>query len=306
MNSSNRTPLQDQPVAAGHHLHQLHPVLHRVTCANPSMFTGPGTNTYIVGDQTRMIVDPGPLREDHLSSLQEFVSSICDPADVGWIAVTHTHGDHSPGVQGLRRLFPNAITYGAPHLGQDATFMPQRIAQHGDVIDLGSARVQAIHTPGHASNHFCFYEETTQTLLTGDHIMQGSTVVINPPDGNMTEYIEALRRLKALDVAALAPAHGQLITQPMAAIDALIAHRLKRENKVLRALEDVHETGATLEDLVARVYDDVGRERHGIAKRSLLAHLLRLRTFGSAEIRGDVWHHIPGASAPTFLSATPA
>ena len=144
----------------------------------------------------------------------------------------------------------------------------------GDTLDTGEFVLRAVHTPGHASNHLCFRHETHRWLFTGDHIMNGSTVVIDPPDGNMKHYLESLERLKALELAALAPGHGDVIDSPLDAIDWLIGHRLKREAKVVSALET--HPGLTLTELTPHVYSEVDPGLHSLASRSLLAHLGKL------------------------------
>jgi glyoxylase-like metal-dependent hydrolase (beta-lactamase superfamily II) len=138
--------------------------------------------------------------------------------------------------------------------------------------------LQAIHTPGHASNHLCYLLEDEKILFTGDHVMQGSTVVINPPDGDMQAYLDSLGGLLEVDAAYLAPGHGFLIEHPAKEIDRLLRHRLKREAKVVEALR---QTGAaTLDTLVTVAYDDVAARVHPVASRSLLAHLIKLEADG--------------------------
>jgi glyoxylase-like metal-dependent hydrolase (beta-lactamase superfamily II) len=139
-----------------------------------------------------------------------------------------------------------------------------------------STTLRAIHTPGHASNHLCYLLEEERTLLTGDHVMQLSTVVINPPDGDMAAYLASLRSLLELDLEWLAPGHGFLMPEPRRAIDWIVNHRLKREAKVIDALRDLG-PAVSIEALVEQVYDDVPQRMHGIATRSLKAHLIKLR-----------------------------
>jgi glyoxylase-like metal-dependent hydrolase (beta-lactamase superfamily II) len=144
-----------------------------------------------------------------------------------------------------------------------------------------------IHTPGHAGNHLCYLLEEEKLLFTGDHVMQASTVVINPPDGDMAAYIASLRSLLDLDLEWLAPGHGFLMAQPRAAMEAIIAHRLKREAKVVGAMEQ--RGAATLADLLPIVYADVPPRLHPMALRSLNAHLLKLRDDGRALERDGIW-----------------
>ena len=155
----------------------------------------------------------------------------------------------------------------------------------------------AVHTPGHASNHVCYRHEALRWLFTGDHIMSGSTVVIDPPDGNMQRYIESLERLKSLDLVALAPGHGPLIENPDELVDWLIDHRLKREAKIVTSLENY--SGLSVRDLTPVVYDEVDKKLYGLAERSLLAHLLKLEAEGRARNENDKWRSIPDVSEST-------
>jgi len=249
----------------------LAPGVRRLVAPNPGMMTGPGTNTYLVGEDNVAVIDPGPRIEAHIDAIQAQ-----SPGRIRWILCTHTHPDHSPAAM------PLASATGAELLGipapagkvQDKSFAPHRVLADGDTLDTGEFVLRAVHTPGHASNHLCFRHETHRWLFTGDHIMNGSTVVIDPPDGNMKHYLESLERLKALELAALAPGHGDVIDSPLDAIDWLIGHRLKREAKVVSALET--HPGLTLTELTPYVYSEVDPGLHGLASRSLLAHLGKL------------------------------
>jgi glyoxylase-like metal-dependent hydrolase (beta-lactamase superfamily II) len=145
-----------------------------------------------------------------------------------------------------------------------------------------------VHTPGHASNHLCYRHAALGWLFTGDHIIDGSTVVIDPPDGNMGDYLRSLEKLKRLDITAIAPGHGNLIERPGAAIDWIIAHRLEREAKIARVL--AAQPGATLGGLVQHAYDEVDASLHPIAERSLLAHLEKLEVESRARRAGERWY----------------
>lgn len=265
---------------------RLTPRVRRVTARNPGVMTGPGTNTYLVGTgQECAVIDPGPVDEGHLQALLAAA-----PGPLRYILVTHTHKDHSPGAMPLK-----AAT-GAPLLGrktshrhwQDPGFAPDRELQHDDRLTLGPGNtLRVIHTPGHASNHLCYLLEEERILFTGDHIIQGSTVVIDPPDGDMGAYLQSLESLLREPLDFLAPGHGTLIPRPHEAIRALIRHRLRREAKVIGALPS--EPPADLSTLVRRVYDDVPSQLHALAQRSLLAHLLKLEAEGRARRVADSW-----------------
>ncbi len=170
---------------------------------------------------------------------------------------------------------------------QDATFVPTRVLEDGDRLETDEFVLEAVHTPGHASNHLCYLHAESNWLFTGDHVIDGSTVVINPPDGNMKQYIEALRRVRHLGVGALAPGHGEIIDDPVRAIDWIIDHRLAREAKIVAALR-AH-PGLTIRELVPHVYTDVAEKLYRLAERSLLAHLLKLEEEGTAGRRDDRW-----------------
>ena len=170
---------------------------------------------------------------------------------------------------------------------QDLTFRPDRVPADGDELVIEEVAITAVHTPGHASNHVCYLHVGNNWLFTGDHVIDGSTVVINPPDGNMKQYIESLRKVKALQCAALAPGHGDLIRDPDAVVDWIIDHRLEREAKVLASLRQ--NPGLSTRDLVPNVYNDVDPRLFGLAERSLLAHLIKLDEDGRARTANDRW-----------------
>jgi len=246
--------------------------------------TGPGTNTYLFGTSAIAVVDPGPNLEDHIERIEQTAG-----AAIRWILVTHTHPDHSPAAM------PLATRTGAEVLGipapkgeqQDMTFSPDRVLADGDALETEEFRLEAVHTPGHASNHLCYLHAETDWLVTGDQVIDGSTVVINPPDGNMKAYIESLRRLKNMNSGALLPGHGERIDDPIRAIDWIIDHRLEREAKVLAALQA--NPGSSPQDLVPQVYQDVPEHLFGLAERSLLAHLLKLAADGTAMDSDATW-----------------
>ena len=265
------------------------PGVRRVTAPNPGVMTGPGTNTYLVGDELGdsglALIDPGPELDAHRDVLLKTVGD-----RLRWILCTHTHRDHSPLARALKAATgAQVLGFGVtPDDGrQDEGFKPDRALRGGDVLACGAYRLRAVHTPGHASNHLCYLLEDRGMLFTGDHVMQGSTVVISPPDGDMQAYFDSLERLLALPITSFAPGHGFVIETPQDEVRRLIAHRLKREEKIFSALSA---TGpATLEMLVRHAYDDVPERIHNVAMRSLHAHLLRLERCGRATQAGGEW-----------------
>ena len=264
---------------------RLSELVRRVTAPNPGVMTGPGTNSYIVGRRELAVIDPGPESAAHLAALRAAVGE-----KLRWIVCTHTHRDHSPCAHALRR------ETGADVLGfatvpddgrQDTEFKPDRALVEGDSLASPEFTLRAVHTPGHASNHLCYLLEGAGLLFTGDHVMQGSTVVISPPDGDMTDYLASLERLLSLQLTAIAPGHGHVIDKPHDEVRRLIAHRLKREQKVVDAL--ARRKPATLDELLPMVYDDVPERIHPVARRSLAAHLIKLERDGRAEEESGRW-----------------
>jgi recombination protein RecT len=275
----------------------------RLTCPNPGMMTGPGTNTYIVGQAGHWaVIDPGPEDDAHVDRIAAVVGH-----DLKFILCTHAHPDHSPGARRLSELTkapilgrpwgPRRRTYGNTPGETDETdpaFVPDRTLEDGERLVIGDSTLRVIHTPGHASNHLCFVLEEDGLLFSGDHINNGSTVVINPPDGNMIEYLQALKRLQTLTVSFILPAHGYVLGFAQQAIEKLIGHRLAREAKVLRSLQIAG--SSSVGDLVKRVYDDTHPALHPVAQRSLLAHLEKLQVEGQARMQQDLWTAVPGGT----------
>lgn len=256
----------------------------RLVAPNPSLMTGPGTNTWLIGRNGVAVIDPGPDIAGHIEAIVEAA-----PAPIRWILATHTHPDHSPGVASLRQR-TDAEVLGMPAPAgehQDGTFLPDRVLADGEVLDTGEFRLQAIHTPGHASNHLCYLLGEPRVILTGDHIIDGSTVVIDPPDGDMQAYIASLDKVRGLQADALLPGHGDRIADPDTVIGRLVAHRLRREASVLDAVRD--HPGLDSHALVPVVYAELPATLYRWAERSLLAHLLKLSAEGRVRSDGNRW-----------------
>lgn len=253
----------------------------RLLALNPGMMSGPGTNTYLLRDRDGLLVlDPGPDDARHLANIEAAARQLALP--VRTILVTHTHRDHSPAAHLLH------THTGAPLLGpgvvhdnlQDERWQAHRELRDGDVLALDDTRLRVIATPGHVSNHLCYLLEREGMLFSGDHLINGSTVVIAPPSGSMSAYLASLEKLLDLDLHVIAPGHGDLIHQPVQAIEQTISHRLKREHKVRQALAERPASSAA--ELVKVVYDDTPPFLHPIAEFSLLAHLIKLCEDGVA------------------------
>jgi len=259
----------------------------RVTAPNPGMMTGPGTNTYLVGDGDLAVIDPGPAIVSHVEAVLA-----AGAGRIKWVLCTHTHLDHSPAATAIRNA-TGAQLIGRPAppgASQDQGFAPERMPAHGETLELAGVALRALHTPGHASNHLCYHLAQTGMLFTGDHVMQGSTVVINPPDGDMRAYLASLEALLAEEFANFAPGHGYLIGAPHRELRRLIAHRLAREAKAVAALAKLG--AATLEELVPAVYDDVAPKLHAVAARSLRAHLDKLVAERRVVVEGGRYRHL--------------
>lgn len=263
---------------------QLTPLVRRLTAPNPSFMTGPGTNTYIVGKEQLAVIDPGPLDQPHIDAILE----LCE-GKLKWIIATHTHPDHSPAAAPLAKVTGAEVMGNVmPDDGiQDTSFSPSKSFTHNEVLKTPEFTLRALHTPGHVDNHVCFLLEEEKFLLAGDHMMNGSTVVIVPPGGRLKEYLASLKLVLDYPVDYIGPAHGDVFTEPKQSIEAIIAHRLKREEKVIKILQ-AHQQN-TIDKLLPDVYDDVDSNRHQIAKLSLEAHLIKLQDDGLAEKNAEHW-----------------
>jgi len=259
---------------------QLSPLVRRVTAPNAGPLTGPGTNSYIIGKERFTVVDPGPAIDSHIEAILQACENKIDH-----ILVTHTHADHSPAASQLATATGAHLVGAMQHDDhQDKTFQVSRDVKHAEQIGGEGFTLQAVHTPGHVGNHFCYLLEEEGMLFAGDHIMEGSTVVIVPPGGDMAAYINSLKLLENYPIQSIAPGHGGLIEEPMDWVRYLIDHRLQREQKVLKGLEGEGEI--SLEALTKKVYDDVDESLHLIASVSLWAHLLKLEDEGKVEKKG--------------------
>jgi glyoxylase-like metal-dependent hydrolase (beta-lactamase superfamily II) len=264
---------------------RINDLVRRITAPNPGMMTGPGTNAYILGREALAVIDPGPEIAAHCDALVQAVGG-----RLRWILCTHTHLDHSPNARALKAATGAEVLGFArvPEDGrQDTAFKPDRALTDGDVLETPEFRLRALHTPGHASNHLCYFLEEQKLLFTGDHVMQGSTVVISPPDGDMIVYLASLERLLGFEQSAFAPGHGHVIEKTHDEVRRLLAHRLKREQKVVAAF--AAKNPATIDDLVPVAYDDVAPHVHPAARRSLHAHLLKLQRNGRVTEQDGNW-----------------
>ncbi len=306
---------------------QVAPLIRRVICRNPSKFTYHGTGTYIIGASEPgsdvAVIDPGPISESHREALTAALAG----QRVTAILVTHCHSDHSPLAAWLKETTgaptvafgPHARRHGwveddtpdeldaeetraavlAEATGEakveetlDFEFDPDIRVADGDIAASGDGwTIRAIHTPGHTSNHNCYWFEEQRALFTGDHIMGWSTTVITPPDGDMRDYFASLQRVKQLDPAVLWPTHGAPVTDARTFVEEFVQHRLDREAGVLQLVRD----GVTLiPDMVRVLYVGVNEKLYKAAGRSVLAHLIKLVNDGLVVYEGTQ----PGVTTP--------
>lgn len=238
------------------------PRIRRLTQNNPGPFTGPGTNTHLVGKEALFVIDPGQLDDEHFSRLVEAVGE----AKVLAILPTHAHPDHWPLAPRLAERFDAPVLAFAVQAGLE----PDRLLGDGEVLLGPDATLEALHTPGHASDHLCFRLVEERALFSGDLVMGWSTTIISPPDGNLVAYMTSLERLSHLDMERMYPAHGAPIAEPHSRVDELARHRRERTEQILEALR---RGPAQLPTLVEQVYTDVDPRMHAAAARSLSAHL---------------------------------
>ncbi len=277
-----------------------HPVallrnVQRLTAPNPGVMTGPGTNSYLVGDPATgyIAIDPGPNDPEHLQRLWRATGG-----RITTIVCTHSHADHSPGARPLQALVESGGQPKPPILGLPSAptarpaseFTPDRALDDRELLPLeghgpdGPVRhtLQVLHTPGHAANHLCLVLLEDGLLFSGDHVLNGSTTIVDPPDGDMTDYLASLDRLSAAcaehDIAFILPAHGYVLGHAPQAIAKLKQHRLQREAKVLKAMQALPD--GSMQDWVAIAYDDVPPRMWPMAQRSMLAHVQRIQQVG--------------------------
>ncbi len=269
---------------------QMTPLIRRVIANNPGAFTYMGTGTYIVGQGNVAVIDPGPLDDDHIAALL----AALDGETITHQIITHTHRDHSPAAAPLKEATA-APTYGyGPHHGNvkapkveeggDWDFRPDHVVQDGDVVEGQGWSLEAVHTPGHTSNHLCFKLREENALFSGDHVMGWSTSVISPPDGDMADYLQSLRKVRDRDDAVFWPTHGPPIRDPKPFVQSFLDHRERRDGQIRQSIADGQTTIAAM---VPIIYVNAETRLYKAAGRSVLAHLIQMQDEGRVRCEGE-------------------
>ncbi len=260
-----------------------------VTAPNASPMTFTGTRSYILGDREVAIIDPGPDDPAHLAALKAALRG----RKVSHVLVTHSHVDHAP----LARAFDAPVLAFGPSgagmsdimkglsglaggEGIDADFAPDIALADGDILQGDGWQVEALHTPGHMSNHLCFAFEGG--LFSGDHVMAWSTTLVSPPDGDLTQFMASLRRLQGRNDARYFPGHGPVLENPQAMLAYQLAHRLEREAQILQALP------GEIPEITAAVYKGLDSRLLPMAARNVFSHLIDLCTRGMVRCTGPI------------------
>ena len=251
----------------------------RVLAPNPSVFTGRGTNTYLAGGTSLVCIDPGPDDDRHLGAILD--AARARQGAITSIVLTHSHPDHRPLALRLAEHTGATVHCFDPSAGDEhAHALADR-----DVVRAGEMELIAVHTPGHTHDHLCFFDPASRVLYTGDHILNGTTSVVHPGEGDMADYIASLRRVQALQPLTILPGHGERVDDAGALIAEYIAHRLEREAQVLAAARG--RTAFTPMDVVPALYAGYPVEVYPLAAWTVQAHLDKLVRDGVVE-RVDV------------------
>ena len=271
---------------------QLSPLVRRVVADNPGPFTYTGTGVYIVGTDEVCVIDPGPTSEAHMAAIDAALEGLT----VTHILVTHHHLDHSPLAAPLAakhgcKVYGYGIQSPLPENGEmrleagdDLSFQPDIEVADGDIIKGKDWTIEAIHTPGHTSNHMCYALAEENLLFSGDHIMGWSTTVISPPDGDMGDNLDSLQRVLERDFDIIWPTHGPAIKDVRTFVQSYIDHRFKREAQILDAISGGK---STIMEMVAAMYVDVDKRLHPAAAHSVLAHIIHMVKTGRVLCDGN-------------------
>ena len=274
---------------------EVAPGVRRITADNPSAFTFHGTNSYILGNDTVAVIDPGPVSENHFQALLRAIGG----RPVSHIFVSHTHADHSPLARQLKEATGAKVYAEGPHrparplrIGEinpldasaDTDFVPDVSLADGEVVEGDGWSLRAIYTPGHTANHLAFALEGTGILFSADHVMAWATTIVAPPDGAMSDYMASLDKLMERDDTLYLPGHGGPVRQPSAFLRGLKTHRRMRERAILERLRS---GDRTIPEMVAAIYRDTDPRLHNAAGLSVLAHLEDMVARGLVEAEGE-------------------
>ncbi len=269
-------------------LETVSPLIRRIVARNPGSFTGPGTGTYVIGHGRVSLIDPGPALSSHIEAILHALRG----ETIEHILITHTHPDHWPAAESIQQA-TGARTYGfGPDRNMPATSggrvagygsLHDQSMRDGDVLDGHGWQIEAVHTPGHTSDHLCFAFPGEHVLFSGDHVMGWSTSVIIPPDGEMGNYMRSLEKLLDRDEAIYMPTHGPAIPDPKQHVRAFIEHRRERTAAILQRLG---KADATIPEIVEAVYIGLSAGLRGAAALSVEAHLIELVSLGQVECDG--------------------
>jgi glyoxylase-like metal-dependent hydrolase (beta-lactamase superfamily II) len=260
----------------------LSPLVRRVVANNPGLMTGPGTNSYLVGIDEVAVIDPGPDLAKHVDA----IVGASMRERVRWVLLTHTHPDHWPAAAKIRKKTGARIAAFQPFPKPDeVTLDIDIVLGDGDTIDGTEFRLEALHTPGHAPNHLCFWLDEERALFTGDHVLNGTTTVVNPQrGGDMIQYLASLERLRKLKrVARICPGHGDVIDDSSAVLDEYVAHRKMRERQILKLLK---QQPRTIPKIVSTLYTETPDGLIEMARHQVHAHLLKLKAEGKVQGSG--------------------
>ena len=250
-----------------------------ILAPNPSIMTGPGTNTIILGGgaEGATVIDPAV---DEIAYLDALVEAGKRHGGIRRILITHGHHDHIDGAAALRERLGAGVSIYA--FSREGVSVADEEVADGMTFPAGEDTLVALHTPGHRFDHLCYFLEQQKTLFAGDIVAGVGTVVIIPPEGDMQQYLDSLGRLQTMKIAEIVPAHGATITDPQAKLEEYIAHRMEREQQVIGALE-VLPRGVKIPEIVQYIYTDVDPKLHAVAAWSVEAHLLKLEQEGMVE-----------------------
>ena len=271
-------------------IEDISPHIRRITANNPAPYTYKGTGTYIIGHGTVAIIDPGPILSSHIDAIKISLND----EKVSHVLVTHNHKDHSPASRIIADHFGCGIyafdigdqqfSSELSEEGIDKDFKPDILMKDGDVVKGDNWTIEAVHTPGHLSNHLCFALREEKALFTGDHIMGWSTTIVSPPDGNMQDYMDSLEKLIARDDEIYYPTHGTYIKNPKRFVRNILKHRIVREKTILKAVNGGIDQ---IPQMISKIYPKLAPNLHIAAERTILAHLIRLINAGEIKCEGE-------------------